>query len=154
MHQLPSSCISTHYITVLKLYCKCQLPAWQHTHRVKGRQKIGKWYIRSVHRGNRPGWEWAKVGMVLKQILHMHSQVSLAGSNIGRFWCPQAVVRNATRSSTQSKQAIRGMSCSLAAACLELLPLASTGNVVQYNISGGVPKAAGLCVQDISGVLI
>ena len=49
MHQPPSSCISAHCITVPKLHCGCQLPALQHTHRVKGRQKIGKWYMCSVH---------------------------------------------------------------------------------------------------------
>ena len=49
MHQLPNyaHCIILLYRTAL--YCYGQLPAWKHTHRVKGRQKIGKWYMCSVH---------------------------------------------------------------------------------------------------------
>ena len=90
--------------------------------------------------------------VILKNILQGHSQVSQAASNTVTFGLPQAVGRHVNRSSGQSKQVITGMSCSIAAACLELFPLASTGNVVQYNISGRVPEAAGLCVWDTRGV--
>ena len=94
------------------------------------------------------------MGVVLKNILQEHSQVSQAGSNTVKYGVPQAVGRHVNSSSGQSKQVISGMSCSSAAACLELLPPASTGNVVEYHISGRVPEAAGHWVQDISGVLV
>ena len=89
--------------------------------------------------------------VMLKHILQRHSQVSLAGGNTVRFWCASGSAQSVNG---QSKQVISGTSCSVAAACLQLLPLASTGNIVQYNISGRVPGAARLCVQDISGVLV